>query len=288
MQVIQKILFNKKKACEATIVRKNHKKNKIWSVVFLGCAVFGLVFLMPKVLINTNKDRVYANTSSDTPTSDTALQPTLAEQEESNLKLAGLIDGVKGVELYSNSRKELEVEQSFEEVLVGASIANREAMDKISLTQNIKLRTTGFSQSAEELIKENQMTDRDYNALLHIVEAEATGEGILGKMIVARVVLNRVDNPNFPNTIYDVVWEKNNGVPQFSPTTDGRISSLDITKDTREAVNRVINGEDYSQGALFFSARDQADQNAMVWFDGELTKLFTHGGHEFYTLSEDK
>ena len=49
-----------------------------------------------------------------------------------------------------------------------------------------------------------------------------------------------------------------------------------------EAVNRAIDGEDLSQGALYFIAKDQADTDNIAWFDETLTHLFDHGGHSFY------
>lgn len=36
------------------------------------------------------------------------------------------------------------------------------------------------------------------------------------------------------------------------------------------------------QGALYFIAKDQADEKNVKWFDEKLTFLFAHGGHSFY------
>ena len=57
---------------------------------------------------------------------------------------------------------------------------------------------------------------------------------------------------------------------------------VDVTEETIEAVERALNGEDYSEGALYFAARRYANSNHMSWFDRNLTKLFRHGNHEFY------
>ena len=42
-----------------------------------------------------------------------------------------------------------------------------------------------------------------------------------------------------------------------------------------------MDGEDISQGALYFAARKYADSEKMRWFDEKLQFLFQHGGHEF-------
>ena len=72
--------------------------------------------------------------------------------------------------------------------------------------------------------------------LLRIVEAEATGEDIKGKMLVANVILNRVNSSQFPDTVEAVVFQKNGRTTQFSPIADGRYWSVTISKETKEAV----------------------------------------------------
>lgn len=125
-------------------------------------------------------------------------------------------------------------------------------------------------------------TEEDYINLLRIVEAEASGEDETGKLLVANVVLNRVKDEEFPDTITEVIFQKNNGVTQFSPVSNGRFWKVEISGETVSAVNRALAGEDVSNGALYFAARKYADTDNMRWFDEKLDYLFTHGGHEFF------
>ena len=127
-----------------------------------------------------------------------------------------------------------------------------------------------------------ELCDEDYEILLRIVEAEAGGEDEDGKLLVANVVLNRVNSEAFPDTVKDVVMQKNGRVTQFSPVASGRIWKVKISEETVRAVQRAIDGEDLSQGALYFAARRHADSDSMRWFDRKLTFLFRHGGHEFF------
>ena len=126
------------------------------------------------------------------------------------------------------------------------------------------------------------ITEEDKEVLLRIVEAEATAEDVKGRMLVANVILNRVLSSKFPDNITDVVFQNNGKTYQFSPIKDGRYWSVTVSEKTREAVERVLNGEDYSQGALYFAARKLANPNNMSWFDRELTRLFRYGVHEFF------
>lgn len=123
-----------------------------------------------------------------------------------------------------------------------------------------------------------QLSAEDYEVLLRIVEAEATGQDEMGKILVANVVLNRVNNESFPDTVKEVVFQNNGGVAQFTPTIDGRYYSVTVSDSTIESVNRALSGEDYSQGALFFTASRESNN----WFSRNLTYLFSYGGHSFY------
>lgn len=122
------------------------------------------------------------------------------------------------------------------------------------------------------------ITEDDYQVLLKIVHAEAGGEDIKGRMLVANVVLNRLEVGFGGDTVSEVVFAKG----QFSPVSNGRIFKVTPDEVTIEAVERVLNGEDYSKGALYFMARDLASKRGIRWFDNHLKFLFKHGCHEFY------
>lgn len=126
------------------------------------------------------------------------------------------------------------------------------------------------------------LEEDELDVLLRIVEAEAGSEDEEGKLLVANVVLNRMLSDKFPNTVSEVVLQRNKEVTQFSPVSSGRIWKVTISQETINAVQRALEGEDISQGALYFAARKYADSDRMKWFDNHLTFLFAHGGHEFF------
>ena len=136
-----------------------------------------------------------------------------------------------------------------------------------------------------ELQRESKyrLEQSEMEVLLRIVEAEAGCEDEDGKLLVANVVLNRLDSDKFPDSISEIVYQRENGVSQFSPAADGSLRYVNISEETVDAVERALRGEDISQGALYFAAREYADSDSMEWFDRKLTRLFQHGGHEFFT-----
>ena len=127
-----------------------------------------------------------------------------------------------------------------------------------------------------------QFSDEELEVLLRIVEAEAGGEDEDGRLLVANVVLNRVNSEEFPDTVSEVVCHKEGSVAQFSPAYSGKYYRVEISDTTISAVGRALMGEDISQGALYFVARKRADGNSLRWFDEKLVFLFEHGGHEFF------
>lgn len=120
-------------------------------------------------------------------------------------------------------------------------------------------------------------TDEDYQVLLRIVEAEAGICDEKGKILVADVIINRVLSDEFPDSVTAVVYAPS----QFQPVSNGTINSVKVTAETIDSVNRALDGEDYSNGALYFMNR-RGSGSAASWFDRHLDYLFAHDGHEFF------
>lgn len=126
------------------------------------------------------------------------------------------------------------------------------------------------------------LSSSERRVLEKIVQAEAGNQDAKGKMLVANVVLNRMKSSKFPDTVTEVVFQHSGSTYQFSPAKSGSIHRVKVTNATKKAVDRVLKGEDYSKGALYFVARKSANTNSLSWFDRKLTKLFKHGAHTFY------
>lgn len=155
---------------------------------------------------------------------------------------------------------------------------------EICVRTNSGQRELTYNVLEREIIEETErISAEDYENLLRIVEAEAGGEDETGKLLVANVVLNRVESESFPDTVTEVILQKNKGVAQFSPVASGRFYRVKISDETISAVNRALDGENVAEGALYFAARKYADADNMRWFDESLEYLFTYGGHEFFT-----
>lgn len=257
--------------------RKISKKSRRDKAVFVVGAV-----AVAAVAFSCNSVHAQGKNKEETPKQKEEQKEEGNTEEEEIYGLGAIIQGVLvGDEAQSEVTK---VGTSFEVVLVGQRIGRRELDSHLDFSEKgsenlerLKDESIGMSES------HLTMSDEDYETLLKIVEAEAGGEDEMGKILVANVIFNRIKHPEFPSTVTEVVWQNVAGSPQFSPTADGRINTVTVSEETREAVNKAIDGEDYSRGALYFVEESTADQDNVKWFKSDLKFLFKHGVHAFYT-----
>lgn len=96
----------------------------------------------------------------------------------------------------------------------------------------------------QEPKKTNGTISSDTKLLAHIINAEAKGEPYSGKVAVGNVIMNRVEHPQFPDTVKGVIYQKG----QFSPVSDGSINrepDADAIKAAKEVMNgKKVVGED--------------------------------------------
>lgn len=90
-----------------------------------------------------------------------------------------------------------------------------------------------------------RQSDRDL--LARLVSAESKGEPYEGMVAVAAVILNRIKDPKFPNTLQGVVYE----VDAFEPVSNGTIYNPPVEEAVRAAQD-AMNGWDPTNGALYF------------------------------------
>ena len=123
-----------------------------------------------------------------------------------------------------------------------------------------------------------------YNAddlywLSRIINAEAGGESMEGKIAVGNVVINRKASALYPNTIYGVIFDRKHGL-QFTPVATGTIYRTP-SADSVIAAKICLEGHSISREALFFMNPRIATNN---WIAKNCRFLFRIGNHNFYGL----
>ena len=113
--------------------------------------------------------------------------------------------------------------------------------------------------------------------LARIIGAEAKGEPFRGQVAVGNVVLNRVASRDYPNTIYDVIFDRKYGV-QFTPAANGTIYEIPPASAI-VAAKVCLEGYTLSDSILYFFNPSIATSQ---WIANNCTYAFRIGGHVFY------
>lgn len=121
-------------------------------------------------------------------------------------------------------------------------------------------------------------TSGDTYWLSRIIEAEAGSEPYKGKVAVGNVILNRVNSKEFPNTIYNVIFEYYGNIPQFSPVQDGTIYNTP-SQESVNAAKDALNGVRPVGNATYFFNPNKAKGS---WIVKSKSYVTTIGGHAFY------
>lgn len=119
--------------------------------------------------------------------------------------------------------------------------------------------------------KVNEFTYEESQLLMHLAEAEAGNQGEDGMWLVMSVVLNRVNDPEWPDNVIDVINQKN----QFSPVLDGRINKVELSTDVHNALARIERGE-VAPEIIGFEVKDSNE------LEKYFRAVFGYRDHVFY------
>lgn len=114
--------------------------------------------------------------------------------------------------------------------------------------------------------------------LARIIHAESQGESYNGKVAVGSVIMNRVKSNQFPNSVYDVIFEYYHNIPQFSPVEDGSIYNNPNADSMRAAEEAYWGGKPVGDALYFFNPQKAAGS----WIVNSRQYITTIGNHAFY------
>ena len=114
--------------------------------------------------------------------------------------------------------------------------------------------------------------------LSRIIYSEAGIEPFTGQIAVGNVVLNRVRSAQFPDTIYEVIFDRAYGV-QFTPTANGTIYCVP-DEEAIIAAKLCLEGYTLSDGILYFL---NPALSSNFWVPNNRDYVMTIAGHDFYS-----
>lgn len=125
------------------------------------------------------------------------------------------------------------------------------------------------SEPSKEII---EVTYEEAQELLKIAWCEAGNQGILGQQYVMSTIINRVNSPDFPDTIHDVIYQPH----QYATS---RMDKAEPTWETHYALAAIESGDIIPEIVAF----ETKTSNVLDKF---FTEAFTYKDHKYYTLSE--
>ncbi len=115
-------------------------------------------------------------------------------------------------------------------------------------------------------------SNSDLYLLAKCIYAEARGESYVGQVAVGAVILNRVADPAFPNTISGVIYQP----WAFTAVHDGQIN-LEPDSTAYQAARDALNGWDPTYGSIYYYNPATAT-SSWIW-SREVTVVI--GNHTF-------
>lgn len=114
----------------------------------------------------------------------------------------------------------------------------------------------------------------DIQLMARAINGEARGEPYEGQVAVGAVILNRVKDSRFPNTISGVIYQSG----AFTAVADGQINAP-IAEDSTvyKAAQDAMNGWDPTGGCVYYFNPDTAT-NSWIW---SRPHVKTIGKHRF-------
>lgn len=152
-----------------------------------------------------------------------------------------------------------------------AALLKRNKLDK---TDEIKVGTALRVVIPSVLEKEAEpFTKQDYMLLARLVQVESGYEGYEGQLAVANVVLNRVKDSRFPNSIRDVIYSGK----QFPVAHNGMLDKSVPNASVLRAAKDALNGKNNVRDAVYFYDPDVSKGS----FWSGLDTIATIGSHRF-------
>ena len=125
-----------------------------------------------------------------------------------------------------------------------------------------------------EVYEANAGSTSNVQLIARAINGEARGEPYEGQVAVGAVILNRVKNPNFPNTIAGVIYQSG----AFTAVSDGQINQPIAEGSTVvKAAQDALNGWDPTGGAIYYFNPATATNN-WIW---SRPLIKTIGKHRF-------
>lgn len=113
-------------------------------------------------------------------------------------------------------------------------------------------------------------SSNDVTVLAKMIHGESRGEPYIGKVAVGAVILNRVKDKKFPDSVYGVCFQPG----AFDAVSDGQYY-MEPDKSAINAAKAALGGWDPTYGALYYWNPETATSK-WIWSRSIMTKIGKH------------
>lgn len=205
-------------------------------------------------IFQINKSIISTNATSETIHVDAAVANT--KEVQTRLKkwgyYTGNVDGINGPKTIAAVKKFQKKYGLTQDGIVGPLTAAKMGLSVSSSTSS------------------STYSSNDRYLLAKVIYAEARGESYTGQVAIGAVVLNRVKDSRFPNTISGVIYQP----WAFTAVNDGQIN-LEPNQKAYQAADDALNGWDPTYGCVYYYNPDTATSK-WIWTTTKVTQIGKH------------
>lgn len=177
------------------------------------------------------------------------------------------VDGIAG----AKTKKKLQAASHYDENFVKTQIAKGNQFTHYGgKPLSAQVKQGGGGGSGQRASVPAKYSEQDIKLMANAVYGEARGEPYEGQVAVAAVILNRVEHPDFPDSVGGVIFQPG----AFTAVSDGQIW-LTPDERAREAVIDAINGWDPSENAIYYFNPITATSK-WIWSRPQIKKIGLH------------
>ncbi|WP_423244810.1 spore cortex-lytic enzyme [Fonticella tunisiensis] len=166
----------------------------------------------------------------------------------------GSVDGIYGYRTY----------------LAVKSFQRKNGLRADGIAGNRTLAALGINPGRTASSRTTAAGSQNLNLLARLINGEARGEPYIGQVAVGGVIMNRVRDPRFPNTIPGVIYQPG----AFTAIVDGQIHAR-ILPTSQKAAQDALNGWDPSGGALYYY-NPAKTTNKWIWSRPIIKRIGKH------------
>ncbi|TYQ14822.1 UNVERIFIED_CONTAM: N-acetylmuramoyl-L-alanine amidase [Acetivibrio alkalicellulosi] len=203
------------------------KKIKVFIILVVAIFISVPIYFSRETFVTPIVDRL-----------DVGMENYEVEKMQQRLKNWGYYDGeVNGKYDFATMRSVRDFQKTHNIPVTG--IAKEDTLTAMGLTTTLKW--------GEVYAQSNQT--RDEQLMARAINGEARGEPYEGQVAVGAVILNRVRDPSFPNTVAGVIYQP----LAFTAVADGQINvPIDPDSTVVQAARDALSGWDPTNGCLYY------------------------------------